>query len=83
MKLVFSALALAVVLGSAGTALAAHHKNPADPKNSSDQTDPRMAYKFQGSNHDSWCDNSADCNGWSKWLTEVQEGKRKIEPLVK
>jgi hypothetical protein len=78
-KLAFTALALAVVLGSAGTALAAHHKNaaPAAP------IDPRMDYKWQGSNHGTWCDDSADCNGWSKWLTEVQQGKMKIAPLIK
>jgi hypothetical protein len=75
-KLAFTMLALTVVLGSAGTALAAHHK-------AVKTADPRMTYKFQGANHDTWCDNSADCNGWSKWLTMVEEGKLKIEPLIK
>jgi hypothetical protein len=83
MKLAFSALALALVLGSGSAALAAHHKNPSDAAKASDQTDPRMAYKFQGSNHESWCDVSEDCNGWSKWRAEVRDGKMKIEPLIK
>ena len=78
-KLTFTVLALIVALGSAGTAFAAHHNKSAAPA----PNDPRLAYKFQGSNHDTWCDNSADCNGWSKWLTEVQDGKLKIGPLVK
>jgi aryl-phospho-beta-D-glucosidase BglC (GH1 family) len=78
-KLAFTALALTVVLGSAGTALAARHKNP-DPVA---PTDPRIAYKWQGSNHGTWCDNSADCNGWSKWLTEVDQGKLKIAPDIR
>ena len=56
------------------------------------QIDPRAAYKWQGTNHGTWCDNSADCNGWSKWLIQVQSGKEKriktciryiIEPLIK
>ena len=91
MKLAFSALAVAMLLGSASAALAAHHKSSGVPKArgltanaqaGSNQIDPRVAYKFQGSNHDTWCDNSADCNGWSKWLTEVQDGKLKADKDV-
>ena len=78
-KLAFSALALAMVLGSASAALAAHHKNPAPAA----PTDPRLAYKWQGSNHGTWCDNTADCNGWSQWLTEVNGGKMKIAPDIR
>ena len=78
-KLTFISLALTMALGSAGTAFAAHHNKSAQAA----VADPRLAYKFQGSNHDTWCDNSPDCNGWSKWLTLVEEGKLKITPLIK
>jgi hypothetical protein len=92
MKLAFSALAVAMVLSSASAALAAHHKargltanaqagHPSDSKNPSNQ-DPRVAYKPKGSNHGTWCDNSADCNGWAQWLIEVQEGKLKADKNV-
>ena len=95
MKLALSALAVAMVLGSASAALAAHHKSgtskasgltanaQAVPSASKDSSiDPRAAYKPKGTNHGTWCDNSADCNGWAQWLIEVQEGKLKPDKDV-
>jgi hypothetical protein len=87
MKLVFSALAVAMVLGSASAAVAAQHKS-GTPKaraanaQASSQIDPRAAYKPKGTNHGTWCDNSADCNGWAQWLIEVQENKLKADKNV-
>jgi hypothetical protein len=67
-----AALSLATALTGVAAAVAATHKH-----HEAQITDPRTAHKPQGSNHQTWCDISAQCNGWDQWLDDVKEGKLK------
>jgi hypothetical protein len=69
-QICLAALSLAVALTGVTAAVAVPHKHREAPI-----TDPRKAYKPQGSNHQTWCDISSQCNGWDKWLEDVGEGK--------
>jgi hypothetical protein len=71
-QICLAALSLAVAIGGVTAAVAAEHKHHAGPI-----TDPRAAYKPQGSNHETWCDINSQCNGWDQWLEDVKEGKLK------
>jgi hypothetical protein len=72
----FTALSLALALGGASGAMAAGKKHVAHEAYASaaggNVTDPRVN---KGSNHESWCDLDAQCNGWNAWLQDVSAGK--------
>jgi hypothetical protein len=80
-QICLTALSLTVVLGGVTATLAAGHKHSATDARAQGQTtritDPRAAYKPQGSNHQTWCDISSQCNGWDLWMEDVNEGKLK------
>ena len=72
-KIVLSALALALMFGSASSVLAAAKKHSGHEASAAASTpDPRVN---KGGNHESWCDVDPQCNGWSQWLVDVSSGK--------
>jgi hypothetical protein len=77
--IVFTALSLALALGSASGSLAAGKKHSAHEAYAAagggSVADPRVN---KGSNHEGWCDIDAQCNGWSAWLQDVNAGKLKV-----
>ena len=78
----FTALSLALALGSAGGAMAAGKKHSAHEAYASagggGAADPRVN---KGSNHEGWCDIDAQCNGWNAWLRDVSTGKPVMGPI--
>jgi hypothetical protein len=73
----FTALSLVLVLGGASGALAASKKHAHEAYASAtggSVSDPRQN---KGTNHESWCDLDAQCNGWALWLQDVSAGKLK------
>jgi hypothetical protein len=75
-KIAFTALSLALMLGGASGALAAGKKHTGghEAYASASIGDPRHN---KGTNHETWCDLDAQCNGWALWLQEVSAGKLK------
>jgi hypothetical protein len=75
----FTALSIALALGSAGGAMAAGQKHSAHEAYASagggSVADPRVN---KGSNHEGWCDIDPQCNGWNAWLQDVNAGKLKV-----
>jgi hypothetical protein len=87
-KTAFTALSVAIVLGSASAAFATTKKHTdarqayGSEAGGISSVDPRDAYwaKRKGPNtNPGWCDMDAQCNGWGQWLEEVSTGKRKAE----
>jgi hypothetical protein len=84
-KIAFTALSLAIVLGSASGAMAAAKKHTdagqAYGSAAGDKTlvDPRDAYwaKRKAGNDTTWCDSDPKCNGWGEWEQAVISGKMK------
>jgi hypothetical protein len=82
-KIVFTALSLAIVLGSASMAAAAAKKHTEAGKAygsaAGTTVDPRDAYvaKHAGGTNPTWCDSDPSCNGWGAWLEAVSTGKMK------
>jgi hypothetical protein len=72
----FTALSLALVLGGASGAVAGGKKHSGHEAYAAvgggGATDPRVN---KGSNHETWCDLDAQCNGWNAWLADVSAGK--------
>jgi hypothetical protein len=75
-KMIFTALSVAIVLGSASAAMAGHKGG----QHAQELTDPRDAYKTQGSNHGTACDDNPACNGWAEWYQGIQAGKKYKKP---
>jgi hypothetical protein len=74
-KIAFTALSLAIVLGGASAAFSAGKKHGGHEAYGSvggTVADPRQN---KGSNHETWCDLDAQCNGWAEWSKDVSEGK--------
>ena len=86
-KIAFTALSLAIVLGSVSGAAAAakKHTNAGQAYGSANAgktlVDPRDAYwtKRKGGGDPTWCDADPACNGWGEWLQAVSTGKLKAE----
>jgi hypothetical protein len=82
-KIAFTALSLAIVLGSASVAAAAAKKQTGAGKAygsaAATTVDPREAYvaTHPGGTNPTWCDAEPSCNGWGKWLEGVSTGKMK------
>jgi hypothetical protein len=81
-KIVFAALSLAIVLGSASVAAAAAAKKHSEAGKAygsaaGTTVDPRDAYvaKHAGGTNPTWCDSDPSCNGWGTWLEAVSTGK--------
>jgi hypothetical protein len=75
-KIAFTALSVAIVLGSASAATAGGKAG----KHAHELTDPREAYKIQGNNHGTACDDNPACNGWAQWYEGTEAGKKYKEP---
>ncbi len=75
-KMVFTALSVAIVLGSATAAMAGGKGG----KHAQSLADPREVYKIQGTNHDTACDDNPACNGWAQWYDGTHAGKKYKEP---
>jgi hypothetical protein len=68
-KIALTALAFALVLGSASTVMAnSHHHAKA---HEAIAMDPREAYVMHNKGGLAWCGINASCNGWNEWLQGV------------
>jgi hypothetical protein len=84
-KIAFTALSVAIVLGSASAAAAAANKHAdahqafGSADGGKTLVDPRDAYwaKRKGGSDTTWCDSDPQCNGWGEWLQRVSTGKLK------
>jgi hypothetical protein len=65
-NIAFGILSMAIVVGSASTALAG----------GKGLADPRHDYASHRKGPLNWCDTNPSCNGWDKWLQGVKAGKK-------
>jgi hypothetical protein len=74
---VLAALSVAMILGAAPAAMAAH-KHAYTANAATAQASAASAAATTNHGWQTWCGVNAECNGWSDWLRRIQAGDENL-----